>query len=313
MGRWRIKILNKKIDSFEKDMRKLKTLITNKNLRFKYKKYTSIIGLAPSKGARSPKLWNQAFKKYGIKNEMVPFDVKKNNLSKLLNFLKQDKNFLGGCVTVPYKENVFRFLGKNITKTSKKIGAVNCLFRDKNKKLIGTNTDGEAALKSFENKFGKIKNKKILLLGPGGAGKAVASYFSSGLKNKRDLFIVGRTGKSKNFSKKIKAKWVNFKKLKNLDLKNFQIIINCTSLGFGSGVKKMPIQKQKIKNIKKNTLVFDIIYKPSRTKFLLFAKKNKAKILNGLDMNLRQAVLAFGYANKKLSSNSRTLKYMRSA
>ena len=54
-------------------MSKLKTLITNKNLRFKYKKYTSIIGLAPSKGARSPKLWNQAFKKYGIKNEMVPF------------------------------------------------------------------------------------------------------------------------------------------------------------------------------------------------------------------------------------------------
>ena len=58
-------------------MNKLKTLITNKNLKFKYKKYSSIIGLAPSKGARSPKLWNQAFKKYGIKNEMVPFDVKK--------------------------------------------------------------------------------------------------------------------------------------------------------------------------------------------------------------------------------------------
>ena len=50
---------------------------------------------------------------------------------------------------------------------------------------------------------------------------------------------------------KIKARWINFKELKNLDLKKFQVIINCTSLGFGSRVKKMPIQKQKIKNIKK--------------------------------------------------------------
>ena len=66
-------------------MKKLNTLISNKNLIIKTKKYTSIIGLSPSKGARSPKLWNRAFKKYGIKNEMVPFDVKNNNLSKLLN------------------------------------------------------------------------------------------------------------------------------------------------------------------------------------------------------------------------------------
>ena len=52
---------------------------------------------------------------------------------------------------------------------------------------------------------------------------------------------------------------------------------------------------------------------PLKTKFLRLAKKNKAKILNGLDMNLRQAVIAFGYTNKKLKSNSITLKYMRSA
>ena len=101
--------------------------------------------------------------------------------------------------------------------------------------------------------------------------------------------------------------------LKRLSLKDFQIVINCTSIGFGKDVNKTPINLQDFKTVKRNTLVFDIIYKPLKTKFLRLAKKNKAKILNGLDMNLRQAVIAFGYTNKKLKSNSITLKYMRSA
>ena len=103
-------------------MNKLKTLISNKDLIIKTKKYTSIIGLFPSKGARSPKLWNRAFKKYGIKNEMVPFDVKIKNLPRLMKYLNKDQNFIGGCVTVPYKERIFKLLKNNITKTSKKIG-----------------------------------------------------------------------------------------------------------------------------------------------------------------------------------------------
>ena len=80
-------------------------------------------------------------------------------------------------MTIPHKEAVFKWLKGRLTYSSKKIGAVNCLFRDKNGTLKGTNTDGEAALESFKKKFGNIKNKKILLIGPGGAGKAVASYF----------------------------------------------------------------------------------------------------------------------------------------
>ena len=58
--------------------------------------------------------------------------------------------------------------------------------------------------------------------------------------------------------------------------------------------------------------VFDIIYKPKFTKLILNSKKNKLKVLSGLDMNLRQAVLAFGYTNNKLKTNKQTLQYMRS-
>ena len=89
---------------------------------------------------------------------------------------------------------------------------------------MGTNTDGEAALKSFKKYFWNYRKKKILLLGPGGAGKAVASYFSNEIINKRNLVIAGRTEISKNFSKQIRAQWINFKKLKKV---KFKRLSNC--------------------------------------------------------------------------------------
>ncbi len=292
-------------------MKKLKAIITNKNLKIKNKKYSAIIGLSPSKGARSPKLWNKAFKKYGIKNEMLPIDIKNNNLSKLLNYLELDRNFIGGCVTIPYKEKVFKWLGKNITKTSKKIGAVNCIFKNKNGKLIGTNTDGEAALKSFESMLGKVKNKNILLLGPGGAGKAVASYFSQAIKKNKKFIIVGRSSGSKKFAKKVKAKWQSFKNISKINFKEIDVVINCTSLGFASRLKKTPLSEKNLSKLSKSAKIFDIIYDPKETLLIKMAKKKKMQTLNGLYMNLIQAALAFNYVNKKLSNSSLTYKYMR--
>lgn len=294
-------------------MFRIKKLITNKIVNLPFNRYTAIIGSSPSKGARSPRLWNEAFKGYKIKNQMIPMDVSSNKVFKLLNVLEKDNNFTGGCITVPHKETVFRWLKEKVTKTSKKIGAVNCLFRDKKGKLKGTNTDGEAALKSFKNKFGNIKNKRILLIGPGGAGKAVASYFISEMSKRKNLAIVGRSKSSKKFSKKIGSKWIDYKNIYHLNLEKFDTVINCSSIGFGKQKNKSPLSFSQLNNASKKLNVFDIIYKPKYTKLILNSKKNKLKNLNGLDMNLRQAVLAFGYANNKLKKNLSTYKFMRSA
>ena len=88
-------------------MFKINKFISNKKIRPLYKNYTAIIGLNPSKGARSPALWNAAFKGYKIKNQMIPLDVNSKKLFKLLTALEKDPNFIGGCVTIPHKERVF--------------------------------------------------------------------------------------------------------------------------------------------------------------------------------------------------------------
>jgi len=285
-------------------------LISNTKVRPVYKNYTTIIGLNPSKGARSPALWNAAFKGYKIQNQMIPLDVNSKRLFKLLSVLQKDKNFVGGCVTIPHKEGVFKWLKRNVTNSSSKIGAVNCIFRDKKGNLKGTNTDGEAALESFKSKFGNIKNKKIILIGAGGAGKAVSSYFVREMSKKKNLTIVGRSKLSKKFSKRIGSKWVDFKDISKINLKNFDIVINCSSVGYDKQKNKSPLSFTQLKNASKKLNVFDIIYNPKFTKLILDAKKNNLKTLNGLDMNLRQAVLAFGYTNNKLKKNKKTLEYM---
>ena len=76
----------------------MKYLANNQN------KYFAILGKNPSQGARSPKLWNRVLKKLKRKERMIPIDIKKNELLKTLKKLNSDKNFLGGCIAVPYKE-----------------------------------------------------------------------------------------------------------------------------------------------------------------------------------------------------------------
>ena len=106
-------------------------LIENKiNLKIN-KKFNVIIGRNPSKTARSPILWNKAFKNFNLNLKMIPIDVKKENLKYLIEFLKNNKKFLGGSVTIPYKSELIDFLEGNISDEANKIGAINSLFRKK--------------------------------------------------------------------------------------------------------------------------------------------------------------------------------------
>ena len=89
--------------------------------------YAAILGLKPSQGARSPKLWNKTYKHLSKNCEMIPIDIKKKNFSRKIKELIKDKNFIGGAVTIPFKETILKFLKGNYDKKVKKIGAMNCL------------------------------------------------------------------------------------------------------------------------------------------------------------------------------------------
>ena len=90
----------------------INNLIENNVDTEKIRSYAAIIGETPSKGARSPLLWNAAFKAHDLDQSMVPLDVSQKNIIRLLDELNSDKNYIGGAVAVPYKETVAQWLGE---------------------------------------------------------------------------------------------------------------------------------------------------------------------------------------------------------
>ncbi|MBI05001.1 MAG: hypothetical protein CMI96_04200 [Pelagibacteraceae bacterium] len=277
---------------------KISDLIEN-DLVFDEKKYfTAIIGGNPSEGARSPILWNYTFKKNKINCNMLSFDVADKNLEKLIFLLNKNKFFLGGAIAVPYKEKIFKLLKNNTSIETSKIGAVNCLYRNNSGELTATNTDGEASLEAFNNTYKSILNRKTLILGMGGAGKAVAAFFAKDINNKKNIYISSRSIEAKSYAELLESNWLNWN-IFNDEINKFDIIINCTILGSNKSRHKMPINLNSIKYIKKSAIIYDIIYDPSPTLLLQTASKNNLKILDGKKMNLLQAALAFDYCIKK--------------
>ena len=130
----------------------------NKIKKIKTEKYCLIIGGQGANKARSPKIWNRILKSNKINCKMIPLEVKQKSLKKLLDFLKNDQKFLGGAIAVPYKENIYSYLKNDIDIFTKKIGSVNCLFKEN--KLRGINTDGVGFYETLKkNKINKnLKN-----------------------------------------------------------------------------------------------------------------------------------------------------------
>ncbi len=275
-------------------MQKFERYITNQPPQTNGRRYAAIIGKNPSKGARSPLLWNAAFNAHGIPATMIALDVRAEMLSDLLESLNEDQYCIGGAVAAPYKELVAKWLDTRVTESALEIGSVNSLYRDENGELIGTNTDGEAALASFIETFGAVGDKKILVLGFGGAGKAVVSYFSRAQERPGQLYVGARTVVNlENYSENTThLPWSEIED----KISEFDVLINCTPLGGNEMVSYSPISEKSIENLKSDAIIFDIIYQPMKTLLLKYCERRGLKTLNGSKMNFEQAVLAFEYA-----------------
>jgi shikimate dehydrogenase len=255
--------------------------------------YAAIIGETPSKGARSPLLWNAAFKAHELDQSMIPLDVSQTNIIQLLDNLNDDKKYIGGAVAVPYKEIAAKWLGERKTPEAKKIGAVNCMFRGEDGQLMGTNTDGEASRITCEEKFGSLKGKTIVILGAGGAGKAVIAYFASAI-GEGEIIVISRSTKNKEYAEQIGVKWEPWEKMDD-HLPTADALVNCTSIGFGDQVNDSPLSDNQMGKLTKKAFVFDIIYQPEETQLLEKAHEKGIATLNGLGMNLEQAIIAYKY------------------
>ncbi len=257
--------------------------------------YAAILGLTPSKGARSPLLWGAAFTAAGIDAVMHPMDVRPDNLATVVAGLKADPRYLGGAVAVPHKQTIGAMLDR-LEPEAAKIGAVNSIYRDGDA-LVGANTDGAGALSQIEDLVGgteSLKTKRTTVIGIGGAGIAVAAFLAG---RTAELRVSNRSRASADdAATRLGATAIDLPLSLEI-LRATDLLVNCTTVGYQDGPQGSPVDPDDLSSLPKGAAVYDIIYQPRETPLLKTAAALGLATRDGLGMNMDQAVIAWIKAN----------------
>lgn len=218
--------------------------------------------------------FTQKFKDLGMDDHSYEnFDLQ--DISELETVLSQD-NIKGFNVTIPYKEEVLAYLDQ-LDRKAEKIGAVNTIKITENG-LKGFNTDAYGFEKSLTPLL-RPHHKKALILGTGGASKAVR-------------FVLEEMGISTTYvSRSKKAGQYTYDELDKAIMEENTLIVNCTPLGTHPDIEKKP--DLPYQHIGKEHLLYDLIYNPEKTAFLALGEAHGAAIQNGLGMLQWQAEKAW--------------------
>jgi shikimate dehydrogenase len=235
----------------------------------------------PIEHSLSPKLHNYWIKENNIDAVYDKKQLNESDIGGVISEIKNDK-INGANVTVPFKKSVIPFLDQ-ITPLAKEVQSVNTIFK-KDNKVIGDNTDIGGFEKGLKYINYDLKNKNAFILGAGGVVPSI-------------ILALKRLGVAKiTLSNRTKKKADDLKKkYKDLEIVDwgetpgFNMIINATSLG----LKNDDEIKLNYVDIGTNKLFYDIIYNPSKTKFLSKAKQFGNQVENGKMMFIYQAQLAF--------------------
>jgi shikimate dehydrogenase len=196
--------------------------------------------------------------------------------------IKNNPNLSGLNVTIPYKEAVIPYLHK-LSKKAAKIGAVNTIRFTKSGQLKGYNTDCYGFEKSLYPLL-QSHHKKALILGTGGASKAVAFALE-------ELDILYTF-----VSREPAGNTIGYDRINETTFDNFQIVINCTPLGMSPDTDAFP--PLPYDHFTSKHIAYDLIYNPEETLFLQKAREHGAVIKNGLEMLILQAEKAWKIWNK---------------
>ena len=244
-----------------------------------------VIG-SPIEQTLSPLMHNKAYEALGIDDKFVYLaaKVKVENIKDAINGIKA-MGIKGLACTMPHKIKVIKYLDK-IDSKAKEIGAVNTVVNE-NGILKGYNTDWLGALIPLKRRT-SLKGKKVGIIGAGGVARAII-YGVAKEKANIKIFNV-RIKEAKPLAKKYNCSLTDFKNLS--ELKDFDVIINCTPLGMKPYENKSALPANVFQ---KKQIVMDVVYSPYETKMLKQAKSKGAKIIRGYEMFLHQGIAQFKY------------------
>jgi len=246
----------------------------------------------------SPAMFEAAFRAAGIDATYEAWDTPPDTLEGRINALR-GAGFLGANVTIPHKEAVAPLLDV-LEGPAQQTGAVNCIVH-RDGKLIGHNTDlvGFARALREDAQFDP-RGKSTMLLGSGGAARAVALalieggagviYVVARQPRKIDRMVVDLKPLTRTGTTITWAYWGDGSYLRSLQ--QADLVVNCTPIGMkGGGANGTPALDPKW--LRKDALVFDLVYNPQETPTVRAVKEHGARAIAGLPMLVYQAAEAF--------------------
>ncbi len=241
----------------------------------------------------SPAVHNAAYHSMNLNYVCIPLEI--DSPDEVLTPY-ESIDLAGIAVTAPFKEKVIPYLDA-LDKKAIDAGAVNTIIQ-KNRKLIGYNTDHRAFLDELEEHAGL--SKRIVVLGDGG----VASAVCFALHEERKAFAISSRNEKKGraLADRFQAYWHPLEEIENME---YDLLVNCTTVGMSPHIQDSPVKEEWLKG----KMVFDLIYHPPETTLMKFAKKRGMKAIGGQGMFLRQAAAQF----KLLTSKDAPIEAMRNA
>lgn len=229
--------------------------------------------------------FNQMFQDEGIDAMYENFEIP--TIDALPEVLDSNPNLRGLNVTIPYKEKVLPFLD-SVSPEARAIGAVNVIrvtHEGNNVKLKGYNSDVIGFTKSIESMLDKKWHKKALILGTGGASKAI----DYGLRNLglETVFV----------SRYERPGTIQYSTITPEVIQEYNVVVNCTPMGMYPKTEVCPLLPYEAMD--QHTILYDLIYNPDETKFMKLGKKYGAQTKNGLEMLLLQAFASWEFWHEK--------------
>jgi shikimate dehydrogenase len=244
----------------------------------------------PVSHSKSPQMHNAAFAHLGLDFAYLAFDVAPEELKAAIGSIRA-LGLRGVNVTIPHKVAVMAYLDE-LSEEARLIGAVNTIVNE-NGRLIGYNTDGIGYITALrdEAKF-DVAGKNVLLLGAGGAARAVAGQMA--LCGAAHLTIAARdVGKAQELAEHL----ASFAKTSRCSIHEaeelaggYDLIVNTTPVGMHPQVEQVPFDTSRLHG---QPLVSDLIYNPRETRFLQEAAARGCRTHGGLGMFIHQGAHAF--------------------
>ncbi len=256
---------------------------------------TKVYGLFgdPVEHSLSPIMHNTAFQALGLDCVYLPFLVQSSDIAGAVQAIRA--LHLGGVnLTIPHKERVLPYLDE-VEKEADLIGAVNTIV-NRDGRLCGYNTDAPGFLASLKTAGFHPSGKKAVILGAGGAARAVS--FALAREGARKIYIFNRTvEKAEKLAAELKASYQLLTSPGDLSsdlaaaLKDAELLVNATPVGMYPNHTSRPLLTRE--QLHQGLLVCDLIYNPMQTKLLDEAQAAGCRILNGVGMLVWQGALAF--------------------